>query len=194
MLHLEFLDLPQEIRLQVYSYLLVVPAFGTPQFPGCHETPIYPQILAVCRVIHDEAKHLLYSRNTFIAHPTALSCRPRLRLYYDPISRPDLRLLIRSYYICLRLDCPPPYSAAKVQEAFTGVHRLTIDVIRPPRNDPHYEVLGLFEGVRGVNRPMVIGNVARFPEYAKWLQKSMSTPIGVDVKSFKWPEERNSAP
>ena len=51
----KFMDLPPELRLEVYKILLQI----NPQsFLGC-----YSEILATCRIIHNEAMHLLYSLN-----------------------------------------------------------------------------------------------------------------------------------
>jgi hypothetical protein len=89
---LTFLDLPGEIRNQIYRQLLIVPPLSVPRLLG--DPPIYPQILAVCRKVHNEAKQILYGCNTFLAHPNLLFGLPRLSLYYDTISSPTLISLI----------------------------------------------------------------------------------------------------
>ena len=66
------LSLPCELRLQIYENLLVTPE---PVGPFCHcrywrkqalwGRPLEPQILRVCRRVHDEAADVLYKQNAF---------------------------------------------------------------------------------------------------------------------------------
>ncbi|KAK6497440.1 hypothetical protein TWF481_011849 [Arthrobotrys musiformis] len=82
-----FLDLPRELRDQVYSYLLSFPPPPKPKpplsakfrrFPKAkypHRAlsrpyDLYPHILRVNRQIHDEGAEMLYSRNTFMIQIT----------------------------------------------------------------------------------------------------------------------------
>jgi hypothetical protein len=68
-----FFDLPIEIRLQIYSELLVQSdVILVPWSPGGRlvrsEICLYPEILRVCRRIHRETSPLLYSANRFQFH------------------------------------------------------------------------------------------------------------------------------
>jgi hypothetical protein len=179
---LSFLDLPGEIRNQIYKNLLLILPLSTPRVLG--DPPIYPQILAVCRKVHEEAIEILYGSNTFLAHPNLLTDLPRLRLYYDTISEKHLIDQISRYHIRVRLDCEPRFSAMKVQNAFTGVEELTIEVFQAQLGGSDYSVLRRFEGVRGVKRARIYGSIYAFPEYAKWLQNAMMSPVGAAPKPF----------
>lgn len=125
---LSFLDLPGEIRNEIYKELLLIHPHSTRRILG--DRPIYPQILIVCRKVHKEASQILYGENTFLAHHSLLAGMPRLRLYYDAVIDQRLIAQISRYHIRVRLDCDPQYSAAKVQEAFTGIDELTIEVLQ----------------------------------------------------------------
>ncbi|TVY33009.1 hypothetical protein LSUB1_G007574 [Lachnellula subtilissima] len=179
---LTFLDLPGEIRNQIYCQLLLVPSLSTARLLG--DPPIYPAILSTCRKIHSETHPILYGSNTFLAHPNLLTGLPRLRLYYSTISSPILISRIRRFHIRVRLDNDPNFSAQKAQESFTGVEELTIEVFQAQYGSSDYKVLRLFEGVRGVERTRVYGSITGFPEYAEWLQNVMSTPVGKEVDLF----------
>lgn len=182
MARLTFMDLPGEIRNEIYDQLLIVPALSTPQLLG--DPPLYPQIMAVCRRIYNESKQVLYGCNTFLAHPNLLSGMPRLRLYYDTISSPTLIALIRKFHIRVRLDCDPNFSAKKASIAFTGVEELTIEVFQAQYGSSDYKVLKLFESVRGVKRARIYGSVTAFPGYVEWLQDTMMTPRDEESDMF----------
>jgi len=73
---LSFLDLPYEIRRQIYRYVLycekvnkeISPATNEiflPLYAGDPHDPLYPSILAVCGFIHEEAAEVLYGENEF---------------------------------------------------------------------------------------------------------------------------------
>jgi hypothetical protein len=182
MSRLTFMDLPGEIRNQIYHQLLLVPALSTPRLLG--DPPLYPQVMTVSRKVCAEAKQILYGCNTFLAHPNLLSDMPRLRLYYDPISSPSLISQIRRYHIRVRLDNDPNFFAGKATKAFSGMDELTIEVFQAQFGSSDYKTLKLFEGVRGVKRARIYGSVVAFPEYVKWLQASMMTPIDEVVDVF----------
>ncbi|KAK0123622.1 hypothetical protein ONS95_008638 [Cadophora gregata] len=177
-----FTDFPGEIRNSIYNHLLVLPALATPRRLG--DPPLYPQILSVCRQVHEEAKQILYGCNTFLAHPNLLGALPRLRLYYDSIHSRSLISLIQRFHIRVRLDCDPNFSTEKAAKCFTGVEELSIEVFQAQYGSSDYKVLRLFEGIRGVRRAIVYGSVAGFPDYVEWLQDAMKTPEGVEVGVF----------
>jgi hypothetical protein len=174
-----FLDLPGEIRNQIYKELLLLLPLSTPRILG--DPPIYPQILAVCRKVHEEAKQILYGCNTFLAHPYLLADMPSLRLYYDAVRHRRLRALISRYHIRVRLDCDPRFSTAEIQNAFTGVEELTVEALLGVSD---YSVLKRFESVRGVKNARIYGKIYAFPEYVKWLQGAMMARIGDVVEPF----------
>jgi hypothetical protein len=55
-----FLDLPAEIRIEIYNLLLV--ERQTVRIPG-RLLNLYPPVLRVCKQIHAEAAPILYGRN-----------------------------------------------------------------------------------------------------------------------------------
>lgn len=179
---LSFLDLPGEIRNQIYKDLLLIQPVSAPRVLG--DRPIYPQILAVCRKVHEEASQILYGSNTFLAHPNLLTDLPRLRLYYDTIGEKHLINQISRYHIRVRLDCVPRYSTVKVKEAFTGAEELTIEVFQAHFGGSDYSILKRFEGVRGVERANIYGSISAFLGYAKWLENAMMSLQGDLVEPF----------
>ncbi len=181
---LSFVDLPGEIRNQVYNQLLlvIVPPPSQRRMPG--DPSIYPQILSVCRLVYEEGKQILYGCNTFLAHSNILSGLPRLRPDYTSISSSTLISLIRRYHIQVRLDCDANFQKQKATEAFTGVEDLTIEVFQAQFGSSDYKVLRLFEGIRGVKRARVHGSVQSFPDYVCWLQNAIQTPIGEEIDEF----------
>ena len=183
--NLSFLDLPGEIRNQIYLQLLVLrllPAISRRRRLG--DGPIYPQILMTCHKVYEEAKQILYGCNTFLAHHNLLIDLPRLRLYYDAITSPTLITLIKRYHIRIRLDNDPNFISAKATEAFTSVEEFTIEVFQAQYGGSDYRTLKLFEGIRGVKKARVYGSTTAFPEYVEWLQNSMMAPIGKEVRVF----------
>ncbi|AEO56089.1 hypothetical protein MYCTH_2300594 [Thermothelomyces thermophilus ATCC 42464] len=99
-----FLTLPLELRLEIYSHLLVLPppppreslrpiyrcsfaasrALGSPT--GTNSKPtLHPQILRVNKQTYHEALPILYGQNTFSAHPVQFTARPTL---YHPYCSP----------------------------------------------------------------------------------------------------------
>lgn len=184
MSHLTFLDLPGEIRNQIYRLLLIVPSPSTKRVLGS-DPAIYPQILCVCRKVHKEASEILYGANTFLAHPNLLSGLPRLRPYYETISSKRLISLIRRYHFRVRLDNDPNFSAERAEESFDSVEELTVEVFQAQYGSSDHKVLELLEGVRGVKKARVYGSVVAFPEYAKWLENAMMSPKDADVVRFE---------
>ncbi|KAB8296713.1 hypothetical protein EYC80_002133 [Monilinia laxa] len=185
---LTFLDLPGEIRNQIYHLLLIVPPISTPR-PLGSDPPIYPQILSVCRKVHDEAEQILYGGNVFIAHPNLLNGLPRLRWKYDTISSSKLISIIKKYYIIVRLDCDPNFTEVRAEDAFNGMEGLTIRVEQSAFRGSDYQVLKLFEGVRGVKKTKISGSVSGFPAYVEWLQDVMKMPKGIDIAPFERGED-----
>ncbi|KAJ2906610.1 hypothetical protein MKZ38_000865 [Zalerion maritima] len=87
-----FLTLPLEIRLQIYSNLLVLPshnqgaAYSASDIPTSEKrAEIQSNILRTCRQACNEAAPLLYRGNMWLAHPTLLTGLPRLRPHFGPV-------------------------------------------------------------------------------------------------------------
>ena len=116
---------------------------------------------------------------------------PRLRKSFKTFSSQNLISLISRYYIRVRLDCDPNFSAKKAQEAFTGVEELTVEVFQAQFGSSENQVLKLFEGVRGVKKAKIYGSVTAFPDYVDWLQRSMMAEEGTSVRKFGEEETMN---
>ncbi|AEO62500.1 uncharacterized protein THITE_129549 [Thermothielavioides terrestris NRRL 8126] len=227
-----FLTLPLELRLEIYTHLLVLPPPPPPetlttiyrcshpytasssssQLPASDparsestsepEPTVHPQILRVNRQIHHEATPLLYTLNTFLAHPAAMTALPTLYSHHHqhhhhhphsaPQSRtrsktipittpPRLTNLITRWHVRLRLDAPPPPQApwwdrAAVARAFTGAEALTLEIEwgAAVPGGAAAEVLRVFEGVRGVRRVRIAGAAGSGLEgYVAWLRARM---------------------
>ncbi|KAL2119523.1 hypothetical protein VTJ04DRAFT_6484 [Mycothermus thermophilus] len=99
-----FLNLPLELRLDIYSYLLILPpppppetqqpiyrcsrvftssSTGSTTTTKPDEAKLHPQILRVCSQTYREAAPVLYTRNTFSAHPTLLTSHATLLRCYN---------------------------------------------------------------------------------------------------------------
>ncbi|KFY28105.1 hypothetical protein V493_03111 [Pseudogymnoascus sp. VKM F-4281 (FW-2241)] len=177
---LPFLTFPGEIRNHIYTLLLVVPSPSTTTAPR-KTPPIYPEILRVNKQVHHEALPFLYAHNTFIAHPIRLYRIPQLRRWIKPVQAPHLIATIRRFHVFVRLKCDAGFSAEAATVAFSGVEELTIEVFKSQFKGSGNEVLRLFEGVRGVRRARVFGNVAEWPEYVAWLQSKMMSNEGCEL-------------
>jgi hypothetical protein len=84
----------------------------------------------------------------------------------------------------VRLDCDPRFSTVEIQNAFTGVEELTVEVFQAQFGGSDYSVLKRFESVQGVKNARIYGRIYAFPEYVKWLQGAMMSCIGDMVEPF----------
>jgi hypothetical protein len=176
-----FLDLPGEIRNHVYTQLLVIPRLPFSRLLSRVEHRISPRILRVCRAINQEATQILYGLNIFLVNNKFVSSQPRLRLYYNPVRNTNIVSLIRRYHIRVRLDTDALFSAEQLTETFSGLDELTIDIFQARFGSSDNKVLKLFEGIRGVKKARIIGNLTYVQEYANWLLYSIMTPVGCEV-------------
>lgn len=192
-----FLDLPLEIREQIYTYLLAnrLPDSRTPSWPDVDYPPmtLHPAILAVSHQTHQEALPILYSQNTFRAHPTLLASFPSL---YHPSPTTSSQLpqlsestcpgvrLIRRWYLRVRLDCGPFWDAEAVERSFTGAEEVTLQLWQSMFLECGNEVLRGFEGVRGVRRVRIWGSTSGMEGYLRWLEGAMRSPVGTYVAPF----------
>lgn len=197
-----FLDLPLEIREQIYIHLLAPPPppgpttdLPLPQASTHVHLPLklHPAILAVSRQIHTEALPVLYTHNTFRCHPSLLTSFPRLYpapnypdIWYSQLSEttcPGVRL-IRKWFLKARLDCGPFWDTETVKSAFTGAEELTIEAWQSMFRESGNDVLRIFEGVRGVRRVRIQGSTTGMEGYVKWLEGVMSSPVGSEAVPY----------
>jgi hypothetical protein len=175
------LTIPLELRLEIYSHLLHLPAYYKYEYRPSH---VYPNILLANRQINWEATPLLYAENTFVAHPNFLASFPRLRSWYMPIREQSVVPLIRRFHVQVSLDCDIPYDQADVARAFSGIDELTIDLVQVMFMGSGYTNLRRFEAVRGVHRVTILGSTTGFEEYISWLRKTMMSDPGTKVDDF----------
>lgn len=176
-----FLDLPLEIRLDIYSYLFTMPAFSKRKTPDAH---VYPSILLANKQINYEATHLLYGTNTFLAHPNLLASFPRLRAWYDPVKSSSVVPRIRKFHVDVRLDCDLPYEEPAVTEAFSNLDELNIEVQQAMYLGVGYGNLKKFEGIRGVKKVHIHGSTTGFEEYIKWLENVITSPADAKIEDY----------
>ncbi|UPK93472.1 hypothetical protein LCI18_004407 [Fusarium solani-melongenae] len=178
-----FLDLPVEIRLEIYDQLLRTTPYTKCCRPG-PDSKVHASLLRTNRQIHDEATDLLYGSNTFLAHPTLLTSFPRLRAWYGPIKESSIIPRIRRFHTQVRLDVDLPYEADAVTEAFSGLDELSIDVVQAMFLGVGYRNLRKFEGVRGVKKVRITGSTTGFEDYVQWLKMAMMSEPDAKIPDF----------
>ncbi|KAI9711754.1 MAG: hypothetical protein M1820_001899 [Bogoriella megaspora] len=183
-----FLDLPLEIRLQIYRLLLTSPLLpklarlSTLRYCSDYvlpPLPITPSLLLVSRQLNHETTPILYRENLFAAHPSLLTSLPYLVTSSRPIRHTNVAKRIRRWWLHVRLDTDARYTAEEVEAAFNGCEELRVDVWQAQYASCGYEVLERFEGVRGVRRARVEGSVER--GFGEWLEGRMMMPMGWEV-------------
>ncbi|KAF1960942.1 hypothetical protein CC80DRAFT_489173 [Byssothecium circinans] len=141
-----FFRLPAELRNKIYTALLCpnyVPLktlTKSTDHDHTHTTsppPLHPSILSTCRLIAAEASPLLYTHNTFHAHPSLLTSLPH---YYTspsslPVCHPDPLRLITRWQLSLRLDTDAMFTAKQAARAFSGAEYLEVRVWQEKRRD-----------------------------------------------------------
>ncbi|TGJ85986.1 hypothetical protein E0Z10_g2759 [Xylaria hypoxylon] len=199
------LNLPLEIRLEIYAHLLTTPSYPLPYLPTSpspssapffvqqiRPSPLYPSILRTCRQLHAECIPVLYSSNTFLAHTSLLTAFPSFfspghpRKTYAPIRNAALASLVTRFRVRLRLDTEPQFERDQVTAQFSGKSEVVIEAWQAEWRGVGPDVLRLFEGVRGVRTARVTGSTGGFEEYAHWLERAMMAGIGNYVKPFSW--------
>ncbi|KAK3325702.1 hypothetical protein B0H66DRAFT_135319 [Apodospora peruviana] len=183
-----FLSIPLELRLEVYKHLLVLQPVITAKNNNNNnkttadkqqQSQLYPSILSTCKQIHTEALPILYSQNSFLAHPSTLASSPCLTPLHQPLSPSSsvggVVSLIRRWRIRVRLDsAPPPWPASAIATAFSGADELVVQVWRAMFMSPaSVDVLRRFEGVRGIRTVRIVGSICGFEGYVKWLEGTM---------------------
>lgn len=183
------LSLPAELRNSIWEELLIQQNDES-QKNGRNER-FCANILHTCKQIHAETLPILYGENTFLAHPSLLTSLPSFllstrpsRATLPPVTHPRLLSYIRKFYIHVRLDTDPRFSATQATEAFTGVDELELEVFQAMYGSCDFSVLKLFEGVRGVGKVVVWGSVGD-GKYAEWLAGAMMSPPGTERGRFE---------
>lgn len=187
------LALPAELRNEILYHLLLQPqqSSSLSNLTGWPRSPKPPQldanILLTCKQLHAEGTPILYGENTFCAHPGLLSSLPSLllatrpyRIALPPVKSARLIPLIKRFYIHVRLDTDPQFSAEQVSASFSGVEVLEVEVFQSMYASCDFGVLRLFEGVRGVGKAVVEGSVGD-GVYARWLEEVMMKEPGAQV-------------
>ncbi|KAI1377294.1 hypothetical protein F4677DRAFT_459175 [Hypoxylon crocopeplum] len=197
------LTLPVEIRLEILEHLLVLPPSTSPPSnkniysSGRAPAPValHPAILRANHQLHAEGLPLLYERNIFLAHNAQLASLPRLqRAYGGPVLSERHAALVTRLHVCVRLDAEPGYDRARAAAQLSGKQEVVLEAWQALWRGSGPDVLRLFEGVRGVRRARVVGCVAGFEDYARWLERAMMLDVGVDVEPFFWDAVRRRPP
>ena len=197
-----FLDLPLEIRREVYSYLLVIPDYS--KFVGHsisgRRLSAGTGILATCRQINAEAEPVLYGSNLFLADQRRLTKLARLRAWSRPFSLPDKLALIRRWWLSVPHEMNervPPHLYLSVKQcdwwygpedaraAFTGVEELVLELLYyGPYYPPRLDSLRRFERVRGVKVVRIVNCPEELEGYCGWLKRAMTSPVGSEVQPY----------
>jgi hypothetical protein len=172
-----FLTLPPELRLEIYTLLLLLPPYSRYAAPS----RVHGSILRTSRQIHDEASSLLYSKNTFLAHPSLLTSFPRLRENYAPVKEKLAVRRIRRFHVLVRLDCDVPYSREDAARALSHMDEVVVSVMQAVFLGAGHENLRVLEGVRGVGRVVIRGSTTGFEDYVAWLARVMES-LDVDER------------
>jgi hypothetical protein len=178
-----FLDLPVEIRLEIYAYLLILPPYTKLQVLR-PSTKLHASVLLVNRQINAEATPILYTKNLFIAHPVLLTSFSSLRRWYPPVREPSVLPRIRRFHIRVRLDCDPQYGVDDVNSAFMGIDELSVEVWQAAFLAARRDALARFEGVRGVKKVKIWGSTTGLEDYVSWLEVAMMSDPEAEVSCF----------
>ncbi|KFG77548.1 hypothetical protein MANI_005316 [Metarhizium anisopliae] len=173
--HCHLLSLPLELRLQIYTLLLLLPPYSR---HSTHRGLIHTAILGTSRQIHAEAWPLLYTKNTFLAHPSLLTSFPRLREDYPPVREAPAVSRIRRFRLVIRLDCDVLFSREAAAGALSHMDEVVVDVSQAVFLGAGRENLRVLEGVRGVGRAVIRGSTTGFERYVDWLTGVMEAEKG----------------
>ncbi|KAH8179642.1 hypothetical protein LIA77_01161 [Sarocladium implicatum] len=185
--------LPVELRLEIYYYLLTPTpsAAGSTSRTTLASLDIHPSILLTCRLLHQEALPILFSQNTFHAHPSLLTTFPRLLPSLSPICSPSLLPLISRVHLTFRLDTlDAPFAKEAAKASLSGLDTLTVEL----KSGGVFLGAGCgrlraLEEVRGVGEVNFIGSTLGFEAYLGWLRKAMMSEEGAQLERFKTPDE-----
>jgi hypothetical protein len=107
---------------------------------------------------------------------------PYLLFPYQPILSPNIGLKICRWYVSIRLDTDPRFTAEDVMRAFEGAECLEIEAWQAEYGTSDLKILKMFEGVRGVKKARVSGSVGA--RYCRWLEACLRTRVGEAVGPF----------
>ena len=125
---------------------------------------------------------MLYTKNTYCAHPTQLTSSPFLVNSDRIVHYSRYKSSISRWYISLRLDTDPRIKVDDVTRAFTGVESLEVEVWQAMFGSADTRVLKLFEAVRGVSVARVHGSVSS--RYSAWLEQTMMAAVGTKIEPY----------
>ncbi|KAK4546374.1 hypothetical protein LTR36_002051 [Oleoguttula mirabilis] len=193
------LSLPPELRNAIWMYILVqnyttITALPSHPFPvaavSSRQQRFCANILRTCKQVHSEGTPILYGENTFKAHSSLLATLPAFllltrpnRVMLPPVTCPSVAKMIRRFYIHIRLDTDVRFSKLQVEESFTDVAELEVEVFQAMYGSCDFSTLALFEGVRGVGKAVVQGSVGD-GKYAEWLSRCMMSPTGSEIEAY----------
>ena len=171
-----FLELPPEIRVQIYTLLLT-----SSYRPGAHECNpgrgkpgLTASILRVSRRLYSECSTLLYDLNVFQAHPALLASLPFMTEISRPILNPVNSSLIKRYYIEVRLDSDPFWNGYDLKKAFSRCRELHVVSWQASFGNCGLDNLFPFVHVRGIGKARVEGSSVS-PEFGRWLEVVMES-------------------
>lgn len=171
-----FTCLPPEIRLQIYSYLLLLPPYTRRSPASEAPPPIHAAITLTSRLVHAESSPVLYAKNTFLAHPDLLTSFPRLRASYQPVKEASAISHIRRVYLVIRLDTDLRFTRDAAARMLSGLELVVIDVVQAMfMGVQGCENLRVLEGVRGVKEVVFRGSTTGFETYLEWLRRKMES-------------------
>ena len=179
-----FMTLPVELRLEIYSYLLVLPEEWNPAKQAAPPA-LYPEILSACQQTYEEAVPMLYKPNKFTAHPNFLTTIPRLHTTRTPVYASHLGGLIRRFYLPVRLDADPAFDEERATAALNSLDELDVVAWETQYGVAGPEALRPLEAVRGGKKAKVAGDTMGFTNYARWLEQTMMKDVGEPAEPFE---------
>lgn len=156
---------------------------------GKSHSRVHAAILSTCQQIHAEALPILYSQNTFVAHPSLLTSFPRLRIWYPPVREARLLPYVRRIYLQIRLDCDAQFTRRAATAALSNLDELHLDLAQSVFLGVGYSNLDVLEGIRGVRSVSVGGSTTGFEKYIDWLTRSMARGDDEELMGRFEPEE-----
>jgi hypothetical protein len=183
-----FLDLPGEVRNQIYILLLTAKYRpGVKESYSGRQPGLSAAILRVSRLLYAECNAFLYSLNVFQAHPSLLSYRPFLTEISRPVVSPLNSALICRYYIEVRLDSDPFWTGYDLKKAFSGIRELHVVSWQASYGTCGMDNLFPFVHVRRVGKAVVEGSNVP-PDFARWLEGVMMSQEGDDLATHGLPD------
>ncbi|EOO02948.1 hypothetical protein UCRPA7_1545 [Phaeoacremonium minimum UCRPA7] len=186
---MHLLDLPVEIRLEIYSYLLVTQDYDKLRpVPGGPRLSLGTPLLRTCKQINAEATPVLYGSNLLLADMRRLTKQARLRLRSRPFSDPKMLAMVRRWWLTVPLDVEEPfYEPEDAGAAFANVDELVLEFMSSfAGNGAAWRRAALrpFEAVRGVKTVRIVGCPAELEVYADWLKRSMMSRQGSEMQPY----------